>query len=178
MSIFSQLTQRERRLLSITVLILGSVGLYIYVIEPLWQFWVNRSVTIVNLKKQLNRDEIILSREDTIVNEYLFYEKKLKFHGSDQEKTAQILKEIETSARNNGVNINDMKPQQILDEDFYKFYRIELEGEADIMALSRFIYDLQISQQALRVTRLQITASSAKPHLLKIDIIITKIILQ
>ncbi len=178
MSIFSKLTKREKKLVSATILILGSVLLYTYAIEPLWQYWVTQNTTIVNLKKQLSRDEIILSREDTIVNEYQFYEKKLKFEGSDQQKTAQILKEIETSARSNGVNINDMKPQEILDEEFYKFYRIELEGEANVMALARFIYDLQISQQALRVSRLQITASASKPHVLKIDIIITKIILQ
>lgn len=164
--------------MSITVLVLASVALYIYGIEPLWNYWVSQNTTIKNLEKQLTRDEIILSREDAIIEEYTVYEKKLKFEGSDQEKTAQILKEIETSARSNEVHINDMKPQTILDEEYYKFYRIELEAEAGIMALTRFIYDLQISRQALRVTRLQITASSSKPHLLKIDMIVTKIILQ
>ncbi len=178
MKFLKKLNRREKRLLVITIVILGGISLYLYGIEPLWIYWNSLDSTIDNLHKQLQRSQIILSRAHTIESRYTIYEKKLALEGSDQEKTAEILKNIETTARSNRVHINDIKPQQIRDEEFYKFYVIELEAESDIMSLAQFIYDLQYSQQALKVTRLQIGASSSKPHLLKTEIIITKILLQ
>jgi len=178
MKIFSKLSSREKRLLTFTLAVLSSVGLYLYVIEPLWNYWVGLDSTITDCQDKLRRSQNILRREKSIVKTFKKYEKKLKIEGSDQTKTAQILKEIETTARNNQFNINDIKPQNIRDREFYKFYLIELEAEADIMSLAKFIYDLQISQQSLRVSRLQLAASSSNPHLLKVEMIITKVILQ
>ena len=178
MRFLSKLSSREKRLLFFTVTVLSAVGVYLYVIEPLWNYWVGLDESIVNCQDKLRRSQNILRREKTIVRTFKKYEKKLKIEGSDQTKTAQILKEIETTARNNQFNINDIKPQNIRDREFYKFYLIELEAEADIMSLAKFIYDLQISQQSLRVSRLQLVASSSNPHLLKVEMIITKVILQ
>ena len=178
MSFFSKLSSREKKLLSLTLGTLFVVGAYLYVIEPLWNYWVGLDDTIIECQDKLRKSQNILRREKTIVRTFNKYEKKLKIEGSDQTKTAQILKEIETTARNNQFNINDIKPQNIRDREFYKFYLIELEAEADIMSLAKFIYDLQISQQSLRVSRLQLAASSSNPHLLKVEMIITKVILQ
>ncbi len=178
MSMLKQLSDREKRLLYITVLTISMTLLYLYCIEPLWIYWQGLDSKIERCTKQLSRNKIILSRASTIATNYGSYEKKLKFEGSDQEKTAQILKEIENSATQNGVHINDIKPQQIKDKDFYKFYVIELEAESDIVSLSKFIYDLQISQQALRVTRIQTSIRTSKPGLLKTEMLVTKILIQ
>lgn len=173
-----KLNKREKKLLTLTVTFIGSITLYFYVLEPMWNYWTGLDNRISNLNKKLQRSELILSRAKSIEVEYQAYEKRLKIEGSDQEKTAQILKNIENTARSNRLHINDMKPQQIKDEEFYKYYVIELEAEADIMALIKFIYDMQNSETALKVTRLQITASSSKPDILKTELIITKVILQ
>ncbi len=178
MSMFKQLSEREKRLVYITVIIISTTLLYLYCIEPLWIYWQGLDSKIDTFTKQLLRNEIILSRASSISENYGSYEKKLKFEGSDQEKTAQILKEIETTATQNNVHINDIKPQQIKDRDFYKFYVIELETESDIVSLTKFIYDLQISQQALRVTRIQTSASSSRPGSLKTEMLVTKILIQ
>ncbi len=178
MSFLTRMNKREKSLLFVTVLVVSVSLIYFYLAEPMWNYWLSLDSTIEMLNKQLNRNQIMLSREKEIVKEYKEYESKLKFEGSDQEKTAQILKVIENAASTNKVHINDIKPQQIKDDELYKFYVIDLEAESDIMALAKFIYDLQISQQALRVSRVQITASSSKPDTLKIEMLITKILLQ
>lgn len=178
MRFLKKLSSREKRLLIVTMGIFFVVGTYVYLIEPLWNYWIGLDAEIIQYQDKLRRAQSILRREKFIVKTYKKYEKKLKIEGSDQTKTARILKEIETTARNNQFNINDIKPQSIRDREFYKFYLIELEAEADVMSLAKFIYDLQISQQSLRVSRLQLAVSSSKPHLLKVDMIITKVILQ
>ncbi|MEW6536150.1 MAG: type II secretion system protein GspM [Candidatus Auribacterota bacterium] len=173
-----QLNKREKTLLTLTVSFLAAIGLYFYALEPMWNYWTGLDNRISNLTKQLQRSELILSRAKSIEVEYKAYEGRLKIEGSDQEKTAQILKNIENTARSNRLHINDMKPQQIKDEEFYKYYVIELEAEADIMALIKFIYDMQNSETALKITRLQISASTSQPDVLKTEMIITKVILQ
>ncbi|MCB1194595.1 type 4a pilus biogenesis protein PilO [bacterium] len=177
MSFLKKRTSREKYLILLTVTVLVSVGLYLYVLEPLWVYWHGMDSTIYNLEKKLQRSQIILSREQNIEAEYLSYEKRFKLEGSDQEKTAVILKEIETAARSNKVHINDIKPRQIKDEEFYKYYVIELEVEANVIDLSKFIYDLQISTHALRVTRIQIGANSSSPNQLKTEMLVTKVLL-
>lgn len=178
MQFLKKLSSRERYLLTLTVVFLAGLALYFYVLEPVWNYWKGLDSRIDNLQKQLHRSQMILSRAHDIEVAYDVYEKRLRVEGSDQEKTAQILKNIENVARSNTLEINDMKPQQIKDEEFYKYYVIELEAESDIMALIKFIYDLQLSETALKVTRLQLTASSSRPHMLKSEMMITKVILQ
>jgi len=170
-------TKREKGLIVWTIVVLVSVGLYLYVVEPLWIYWGGLDIKIYNLEKQLQRNQVVLSRERSIEAEYHAYEDRFKLEGSDQEKTAKILKEIETAARNNRVHINDIKPRHIKDEEFYKFYVIELEVAANVINLSKFIYDLQISTHALRVTRIQMAASSATPNKLKTEMLVTKVLL-
>lgn len=178
MKFLQKLNKREKRLLFITIAIVSGVALYIYCIEPLWNYWNSLDSTINNLTKQLQRSYIILSRAKSIEAQYAVYESKLKVEGSDQEKTAQILRQIETTARNNRVHINDINPQEIQDEEFHKYYVIEVEAEADVLSLLQFVYDLQVAQQALKVTRIQIAANSARPYVLKTDMLITKVVLQ
>jgi|GEM_PF-1770759 len=178
MKFLAKMNKREKYLLFVTVAVVAGTLIYFYLAEPMWKYWLSLDSTIDMLTRQLNRNQIMLSREKEIIEEYKAYEAKLKFEGSDQEKTAQILKVIENAASTNKVHINDIKPQQIKDDVLYKFYVIDLEAESDIMALAKFIYDLQISQQVLRVSRVQVSARSSKPDVLKIEMLITKILLQ
>ena len=171
----SGLSKRERYILYFCIVIILGCLFYGFVLEPLALKWIKLNKRVLSQKIRLEKNYRIIANKEIIEKEYQRYANYVKTVGSDEEVIATLLQEIENLAKNCTVRITDIKPKEVKDLRFYKRFAIEIESEAQIKQLSRFIYELQKSSQLLRVQRLHLRAKGTQKPLLKCHMLITKI---
>jgi len=160
-------SKREQILLGAAVIIITVAVSYSFVIDPLAGafFRLNRQIETGLLK--LDKSYKLLGMKEAITAEYNNYEGYIKPVRSEEEEMASMLKAIESIARKNGISITNIRPQPVKARTFYKEFIFEINAEADIGNISKFIYELQTSENLLRVTKLTLTTSYAKTRTLK-----------
>lgn len=172
--LLSKFSKREKILLVATILIVSTTVSYVFIIEPIIGAFtkLNRQIETGTLK--LERSQKLLKKKGVIEAEYKKYASLVKPLASDEEEIASMLKAIEAIARKNNIHITNIRPQPVAKKPFYKEFIFEFVAEADIARLIKFIYDLQVSGNLLRVNKLTLSATSKKQKGLKAIMEITK----
>jgi len=171
------LSKRERYILYICIFVVASSLLYSFVVEPTARRWRDLGREILTQRAKLDKNLKVIAREESTRQEYERYAANVRQKGSDKEEMASLLREVETLARASGVHITDIKPRPVKDMQFYKRYIIEVESEAKIRQLTRFIYQLQRSRQLLKVEKLRLTAKGRGTPLLKSYMLIARVLI-
>ena len=127
-------------------------------------------------EKQLAHDLRNVRQKDQIEKQFEKFVGFVERSGSDEEEVAKILGEIESLSRQAGIYLVDMKPQSPKDIDFYREYTIEIEVEGEILPLTQFLYQLNISPQLLRIKKLRLTSKEEGGTALKSSMVITKVL--
>lgn len=175
--IFSNLSQREKRLFYLTIGLIAALFIYRFVIRPVVVTWkgLDEKISVTNLK--FEKSQKMLSLKGRIQRDYEKYASSVKMAASEEEEMAKFLTEIESLARSSSVHISGIKPLPIKKVDFYKKYIVELEAEGDINQVSKFIYDIQNSPQLLRIDKFSLGTKGAGTNLLKCNILISKVLI-
>jgi Tfp pilus assembly protein PilO len=173
--IFSQFSQRERLLFTVTVSIIVSAILVNFIVSPLNKKWRRLNSEILALKTQLRRYAVILSQQKKIESRYNLYADYLKAESSNEEAQAAVLQEVENLARSAGVVLTNVVPSSLEDKDFYRQFNLRIELEASIPSLTRFLYEVQNSRQLLSVGRLSIATKAGSAEILRCTLQIGKI---
>jgi ribosomal protein S10 len=175
--IFSNLSQREKRLFYLTAGLIASLFIYRFVINPIVVNWMGLDKRIGAGGLKLEKSQKILNLKGRIQRDYERYASSVKMSGSEEEEMAKFLTEIESLARSSSVHISGIKPLPIKKVDFYKKYVVELEAEGDIKQVSKFIYDIQNSQQLLKIDKFSLGTKGAGTNLLKCNILVSKVLI-
>ena len=85
---------------------------------------------------------------------------------SNEEEMALILNEIEVLARKNFVRIVNMKPRRVVKNDFYRTYYVDLDTEASMRNILKFIRNLKNSKLSLCVEQLTLNSRARDPSIL------------
>lgn len=175
--IFSNLSQREKKLFYLTIGLITVLFIYRFIIRPVVVTWkdLNERISVSNLK--FEKSQKILSLKGRIQRDYERYASSVKMSGSEEEEMAKFLTEIESLARSSSVHISGIKPLPIKKVDFYKKYVVELEAEGDIKQVSKFIYDIQNSPQLLKIDKYSLGTKGAGTNLLKCNILVSKVLI-
>ncbi|MFH1963635.1 MAG: type II secretion system protein GspM [bacterium] len=131
---FKQLTKRERILSYLAVLVLSSFFAYTYVIEPVREYLQNLNQQIMIKELRAKKNLKILAKKERVLKEYEKVAERWKGKGSLEEEMTDTLKEIESQARETGLNIIDIKPQlpEVLPPGHYRELFIIVESECKI----------------------------------------------
>jgi hypothetical protein len=173
-AILNRLSNRERTLLYVTV---GAVGLalwYSYLMGPMIGRWRNLRARVDRSELQYEKFARVARREDTTRMEYQAIADRLKMKGSDQEEMAVLLKEIESLARNR-IRITNVTPHSVKEFGFYKRFNVEIDCEARMEELVRFIYEAEESESLLRLHRLRVQVKSGDPGLVEVSLLLSKL---
>ena len=169
------LARRERWLLGLALITAGlSVG-YRFVIEPGVERWQALHQEIRAARVELERHRRMIARRDDVMTAYGQLGELARVEGSDEEAMTLILQTIEGLARESGVRITDIKPQPVRTRSFYTEYGVELESEGTVQQLMKFIYELQLSSQMLRVDRMRLTTRSGAAPRLRGELLVRRI---
>ena len=173
---YGKLNARERTLLfgtAVTVLFLVSD---LAVVRPLWNYYISMEERTTTGEKKLVRNLLNINRKDLVEKEYEEYRRFIHPSGTDEEEIGKMLSEIEQTARNNKVVLVDMKPQESKSYDSYKEYRVSLDAETEMANWAQFVYQLEGSDQLLRVTAVKLALKGGDTPLVKAKMMVTKLL--
>lgn len=176
--IFANLSKREKFFAVLTVLIIGGIIFYTQVIDRVAKKWSNLNDGITAKSVKLKKDTKLLAKKNIIEKEYKNYLSAIKSGLSEEEEAAGILLDIETIAKQDAFAIINIKPSATKDMAFYKELAFEISAESTTDELVKFIFDIQSLNKLLKVKRLNLSTSIAKPGTIKSSLEVTKIIIK
>jgi len=165
--ILERLSQRERILFIGTVSVIALAVGYNLILEPLtnrWQY-LNRQITQKSLK--LTKNQNILKRKNRIKEEFDEYARHVSVLGTDEEAVTTLLKIIEEKATLSAARITNIRPKPARSTPFYKEFVFEVISESSLEQLLRFIYELQNSEELLKVKRLSLTLKGSQSQTIR-----------
>jgi Tfp pilus assembly protein PilO len=174
-TLFLRLSKRERLLFILTILVVGGLAAYIFVVEPAYKRWAGMEDEIETANTRLLKNLKLLANKEHLEKEFNKYKEYIQKGGQDEEEVAAILKEIEATAASCGVNLTSIKPKGTKALKEYRKFTVEVAGEARLNQFLKFIYDLEGSKKLLKVERLILTLKNAQSDTLRGTLIIRKI---
>lgn len=138
------------------------------------------------LDSEIAKKEKVLSHNLTILapvpreaveREYSRYGNLIRRQGSSEEENSRMLSAVDTLAKAAEVVLVGTKPRETRPSPESEVYTVEVELEAGLVALTKFIYTVETSPQLLRVDSLAMTVKEGKtPGLLSGTLVISKIV--
>jgi hypothetical protein len=127
------------------------------VITPLTASWKARGKRITELTKQVNQGSLLLAREQTIRDRWdLMRTNTLPENTSAAEN--EVLKAFERWSQESRLSISSIKPQWKRAGDDFMTLECRADAFGSIQALTRFLYEVEKDQLALRVEAVEITS--------------------
>ncbi len=170
------ITAREKILGGAAISVIAAALFYNIVIEPLAGLW-------KDLDGDIRDKEILLAKHSRILRERenigrLNGEYSKYFEESvltPEEESALALGSIEKLARGASVHITNIKPMGIRKEQNHNKFTFKVTSESRMDELTKFIYELQSSNQLLKVERMVLRAKEREADVIKAILHITKI---
>lgn len=173
---WENITGREKFLGGITIGAALIALIYNFVIEPLTERWNLLEREIRGKEALLTKHTRILRDKEGIErlhSEYTrFFQKELS---TPEEESAIALSNIERLGREAKVHITNIKPLATKSYENYNKFTFRVATESGIGELGKFIYDLQSSEQLLKIERMVLRAKERQPDTIKAILHITKI---
>lgn len=165
--IYSGMTAKNRRTLSIGVVIIAAILLYSFILEPAYKSQIAVRLDIKS-KQDIYEESLASIAKKGMLNERLktqearLNEQEAKFLPGDKPPVAAaelqiIIKNIATAR---GIDIKAERALQPEGKDGYIEVPIEIEFETQIAKLKDFIFDVEHAQNTLLVTGLRIRVTN------------------
>jgi Tfp pilus assembly protein PilN len=127
------------------------------IVGPLVSGWKERTVRIVELKRSIAQGKQILQREDTIRNRW----DNMRTNTLPDDVSLaenQVLRAFDNWSRDSRISISGIKPQWKRTSDDYMTLECRADASGNIEALTRFLYNLEKDQLALKVEAVEISS--------------------
>jgi Tfp pilus assembly protein PilO len=173
---WEKLSQKEKIGLTMALMFLAVASLDRLIVSPIRVRFQRIDQAIRINEKQLAHDLRNVHQEDQIAAQFEKYIPYVEQTGSDEEEVAKILGEIEGLAREANISLANMKPETPKEVDFYKRYAVEIEAEGAMGPLTTFLYQINTSNQLLRVEKLRLDSKANGDKTLKASMLITRIL--
>lgn len=176
--LFSRLSKKERILLYAAGVIIFFALLDRLIYHPIVNRLHELNQEILLQENQLRRILKNLAARETVLNTYSAYAAYALTAGSDEEKIAGLLSEIEGLARKSGLSLVNVRPKPATKTDFGKQYPVEVEVETEIASLIKFIHGLHSSKHLLRVKTFRLMHKEGGTSTMKSYLLISGTVIQ
>jgi len=151
----------------------------VIVAGPVRQGFLGLDETILKREKQVAQNLRILepASKDAVLRQYADFGELLKKRGSTAEENAAMLAELERIGSGEGISFSATKPREPKVELDYEQYGVEMEFDADMARIIRFIYAVESSPQLLKIEKLALDSiRSGAAGALRAGISISKVV--
>ena len=173
----TKMSPREKKIAVLTGVLLmvmvGFHGVWMPVTDKLDEL--NDQIFALQLKMRKAKT-LIRQREDVKEEAKKFPNLEKMEAGSDEEEIANLLALIEQTARKTKVSLSDVKPEQVQSDKVSKRYRVELNAESGITELIRFVFEIERSQELLKVEAVDSTPKEEESSILRSSIVVTRVV--
>ena len=173
---FHNVTKREKFLAIAAVSVALVAIVYNFIIDPIIGQWSELDKKIKDKEAVVKKYSRILRDKEAIEKRKAAYAKYLESKRlTPEEESAIALSLIERTAHTTHVQITNIKPLTYKSFGNYSEFTFRVAAESKITELTKFIYDLQLSDQLLKVERMVLRAKENDPATIKSILNITKI---
>jgi Type II secretion system (T2SS), protein M subtype b len=173
---FRNVTKREKLLAVSTISVAVIAVVYNFIIDPIIGQWNSMDKKIRSKEITLEKYARILRDKNSIEKLRGRYAKYFETNRqTPEEESSAALSVIEQVARRTNVRITNIKPLSSKSFGSYNRSTFRVAVEAKLTELTKFIYDLQSSDQLLKVERMVLTAKESEPSVIKAILNVTKI---
>lgn len=174
MKIISRLSKRERTIFYITVFVVAFFLFFKFVIEGMLRLNTHLNRELHNKQVQLRRAGQI-AKKGSVQKDYETLIAALKMVKNPQEEMARLLSEIDKIAKDSGVNVLNIRPQEIEDKKFYKRLSVDLRLEGENRNIMRFVFYLESSPLLLRIDKFNLAARSSQRGFLDCELSLSRV---
>lgn len=148
---------RERLLVGLALLCIGALAVDHFVLSPIVAGWKARSARIAKLQQDLEKGELLLSREAALDERWReMLGRSLPASGAAAEN--QMLSSLGRWASSTDLDISDLRPRWINEKDQPPRLEIRLSANGSLDALRGFLYEVEATPLALRVEQVAVRA--------------------
>jgi len=176
--LFSRLSKKQRTLLYGAGVIIFFASLDRLVYYPVVSRLRELDQEILLKENQLKKNLRNLAAREAVLKTSSAYAAYGLTAGSDEEKTAGLLNEIEGLARKSGLSLVNVKPKPATKINFGKQYPVEVEVETEMAPLVKFIHGLHSSKYLLRVKQLRLVHPEGRSNQVKAYLLIHETVVQ
>lgn len=173
-----KLTSRERFILTLAVIAAVMLLVQWLIILPVRAHLESTGEKIELRKKEITKNEKNVALEGKILPAYEQVVSKVKMSGSEDQRIAEMLHEVEKLGTESQVKLSNVKPSPAKTVDMYRVFAADLEAECDMAKLFTLLYKLQHSGQLFRVETLKIRTNDKDASLLRVSMTITRLVLE
>lgn len=175
-SFLNRLSKREKLVLYGAVACISLLFLDNSVVNPIVSKMEKLRKDIKEARLGIKRNTRILARKDKILAEREKYAPYFAQYQSTDEEMASLLKEIESLANKSSVYLIDIKPAGVeAVEGTTKFF-INLNCEAQLEQLFKFMYSIEESSRLLTIEKYRIAPKSQESSIARCGISISKVV--
>ncbi len=138
-----RLSGRERTIFIVCLAVICVYFIYIFFYQPFVEHRTDLATQIEAAQREFIKNSKFISSSQAYKAEYEIYLEKFKQRGSDEEVMSSIVSEIEQIAARFNIRIAEVKPQKVKRGDFYNDFSVNLDIDARLNDVIRFLYVLQ-----------------------------------
>lgn len=178
-ALLNKMSPREQKILYVVIGLLIVLMGYHAVWTPAQEKFETLNNEIFAMQMKIRKAKTFLRQKDDILEESQKYPNLEKMDaGTDEEEIAQLLNFIEQGARDTGVRLSDVKPQQVQSDKWSKRYVVELNAESGVSELIEFVYLMQHSEQLLKIDRIDTAPKEEQSGELRSFIVVTRVVVK
>ena len=164
--------------LAVTLVVAGIVASDRLVISPLVNTFRSMNREMDDLKTNIRKSIRLLAQKDRLqkqLKEYASYSVQAK---SPEEEAVALLRYVEDLSNKAGVNLLYAKPGGSKTEEKVKKYYVNLECEAQMAQMTAFFYDIESSDQLLKIEKFSMQPSGEGSSVSKSVVTVSRTVVQ
>lgn len=169
------LSRRELLLLSFYLIIIVSIGIYLFFFKYGYPHYKQVNEKIITVENALFKIQRILQSKEVVEQEYNAYEQKFSDKKTKQTLSTDILQDIKGKAAVAGLNVINIKPLSLKEAELYSEFDFKLETEGGLKNFGQFLYNLDASPYIFTLKYTQINAQG-RGDSLKIQLLISAVL--
>jgi hypothetical protein len=175
--------QIKNRQQLLTILAIAAIALFAanqLVLSPLQKVWNGRATRISDLRKNINRANMLIQREQLPGQSIGRRWQQMTNNALPNNTSAaeqRVFKAIDLWAQDSGVAITAITPQWKHDSDDYMTFECRVDAAGDLGKLSRFLYSVERDPTALKLELVELGARDKEGQQLSLGLQLSGLVL-
>ncbi len=170
-----RLTPREIRLALITLALAAGAAVFSAFVQPAWRHWQENETRIQKTTVEIQRARSLIEEQEKLTERLQALNRNLLTRIPPARKESAFLSEIDKVAQQANVHILRLNPRRTRDYGPFTELSVELDAEANLGNLVRFLYDIRESSVLLVVEEIRLQPKADRSALLKSSLVISSL---
>lgn len=177
LALFTKRSAREKVVVCIAALAISAVFVDRVIVTSLSGKMKELDTQIAAREAEIRKDLRIIAQKRRIEIQHVNYKPYLGTMSTENEEFTAFLKEVDTLARDNSIYVVDLKPTGTKEIGGAKQYLINLNIEAGMPSLVKFMYGVEDSKKLMTVEKYQLSPKSKDSATAKCSMLISKLVI-